>query len=105
MAFYSLLTLLSDCDTVVLKGAVNCGLWIAVVRFYACNMGCQKSNGPSGLCWHTGVILLVLLLFITLEFLMAQVKQSRKGHERVFIGVMSLQVISSICFKEMKKVW
>ncbi len=89
MAFYSLLMLLSDCDTVVLKGALNYGLWIAVVRFCACNTGSQKSNVPRGHGgWHNGVIILFLLLFITLEFLMAQVKQSMKRHEPVFIEVM-----------------
>jgi hypothetical protein len=46
MAFYSLLMLLSDCDTVVLKGALNYGVWIAVVKFCACNMGSQKANVP-----------------------------------------------------------
>jgi hypothetical protein len=89
LSFYSLLMLLSDCDTVVLKGALNYGLWIAIVRFCACNMGSQKSNVPRGHGgWHNGVIILLLLLFITLEFLMAQVKQSIKGHEQVFIEVM-----------------
>jgi len=46
MAFYSLLMLLLDCDTVVLKGALNYGVRIAVVRFCACNMGSQKANVP-----------------------------------------------------------
>jgi hypothetical protein len=46
MAFSSLLMLLSDCDTVVLKVALNYGVWIAVVRFCACNMGFQKANVP-----------------------------------------------------------
>jgi len=32
--------------------------------------------------------MLLLLLFTTLEFLIAQVKQSIKGHEPVFIEVM-----------------
>ncbi len=75
MAFYSLLMLPSDCDTVVLKGALNYGVWIAVVRFCACNMGSLKSGVPRGHGgWHNGVIILLLFLFITLEFLMAQVK-------------------------------
>ncbi len=106
MAFCSLLMLLSDCDTVVLKGALNYGVWIAVVRFCACNMGSQKSNERrvhGG--WHNGVIMLLLLLFITLEFLMAQVKQSMKRHEPVFIEVMQVHIALSICCKEMKKVW
>jgi hypothetical protein len=87
-AFYSLLMRLSDCDTVVLKGALNYGVWIAVVRFCTCNMGSQKANVPwrrSG--WHIWVIILLLLLFTTLEFLMAQVKQCVKRHEPVFIDV------------------
>jgi hypothetical protein len=88
MAFYSLLMLLSDCDTVVLKGALNYGVWIAVIRFCACNMGSRKANVPwrhGG--WHSRVIILLLLLFTTLEFLMAQVKQCMKRHEPVFVDV------------------
>ncbi len=89
----------------MLKGALNYGVWIAVVRFCACNMGSQKSNVPrrhGG--WHKGVVILLLLLFITLEFLMAQVKQSMKRHELVFIEVMQVHIALSICSKEMKKV-
>jgi hypothetical protein len=88
MAFYRLLTLLLDCGTVVLKGALNYGLWIVVVIFCDCNMGSQKANEPWRRCvWHIWVIILLLLLFTTLEFLMAQVKQCVKRHEPVFIDV------------------
>jgi len=106
VAFYSLLMLLADCDTVVLKGALNYGVWIAVDRFCACYMGSQKVNVLWKLLgWHSGVIILLLLLFTILEFPMAQVKQSMKRHEPVFIEVIWLLVALSICLKEMKKVW
>jgi len=101
MAFYCLLRLLSDCDTVVLKGALNCGLWIAVVRFCACNMGSQNSNVPRGHGgWHNVVMILLLLLFITLEFLMAQVE---KDMNQCLLKSCSYRLYHSSVWKKWRK--
>jgi hypothetical protein len=104
MAFYSLLMLLSDCDTVVLKGALNYGVWIAVVRFCACNMGSQKANVPWRHCgWHRRVIILLLLLFTTSEFLIAQVKQCMKNMNQCLLMSSSYMLYCPSVLKKWRK--
>jgi hypothetical protein len=90
-----------------LKEALNVGLLIAAVEFWACKMGSQKSNVHKAyLCdWHIWVIILLLLQFLTFNFFGGPSQAKYEKLQTSAIDMSHYRLHCQSLLQKMKKIW